>query len=98
MWAPPPLTRLEADRVAVELSELRGKRDRSDDPQEVERFEAAIGVLSARWTELETMPTWPIDSRIRRRLTVGNALAFAPVAFKALASAPWWGPLVSAVG
>lgn len=89
--------RLEADRVAVELSALRGKRDRSDTPAEVDGIEAAIGVLSTRWTELETMPTWPIDSRIRRRFTVGNALAFAPVVFKALASAPWWGPLVSVV-
>lgn len=90
--------RIEADKMAAEVSELRSKRDRSDDPEEVDGMEATIGKLSARWTELETMPTWPVDSRIRRRFTIGNALAFAPIFLKALASAPWWGPLVNFIG
>ena len=35
--------------------------------------------LVGRYREIETMSTWPIDPRIRRRLTLGNAALVLPL-------------------
>ena len=62
-----------ADRLSDEIARLRHlldgelSRDRREDVQQ--RMNHLVG----RYREIETMSTWPIDPRIRRRLTLGNA-------------------------
>lgn len=40
---------------------------------------AADATSQARYAMIETMPTWPVDDRIRRRFGLGNVLLVLPV-------------------
>jgi len=77
-----------ADQQAVKIDRLRAAR-RTGDQAEQERIDAEIAALSVAWNDIETMPVWPLDVRVRRRLTVNNLLVLLPLALNAIAPGGW---------
>lgn len=50
--------------------------------------EARVELEVRRYDEIQAMPTWPVDRRIRRRFAYNQVLVFAPLLLKGL-SADW---------
>ena len=72
----------EADVAVGRLSESPETGWTTDDPMAAERERTW-----SRWQAIDTMPTWPIDARIRRRFTVSNLAMLLPFALQ-LVNAP----------
>jgi len=72
----------------VRIDQLRAAR-RTGGQAEQERIDAEIAALSVAWNDIETMPVWPLDVRVRRRLTVNNILVLLPLALNAIAPGGW---------
>jgi len=58
-----------ADDIAEVRAELAGKLSVDDRSVAHDRLDH----LTARYEAIETMPTWPVDRALRRRVTLGNA-------------------------
>ena len=74
----------ERSRLLVEVDQAVGLLTESpengwltDDPAAAERDRTW-----SRWQAVDTMPTWPIDARIRRRFTVSNLAMLLPFALQ----------------
>ncbi|WP_028045669.1 hypothetical protein [Cellulomonas sp. URHE0023] len=76
----------EADALGTRIARLRQTPSGDD---EIDR-------LVQRWTDIETMPTWPVPPSLRRRFTWVNGLALVPVALDALGVPDAWGSLFAA--
>jgi hypothetical protein len=59
--------------VAREIAEVRALLERDLSPEGRANAQDRLDYLTARYEATETMPTWPIDRALRRRVTLGNA-------------------------
>lgn len=81
---------LEADELSQEVDELQARLVLAETDQERASLKEELGPKVDRYQAIETMPTWPVDRRTRRRFTLNNALLITPLAMKALSvSGPW---------
>ena len=48
-----------------------------------------LAQLTSSYEEIETMPTWPLDQAVRRRLTLANAAVIVPLISQIAALAGW---------
>lgn len=67
------------------------------DPTDQEHLDAEIKQLTEVWREIEDMPTWPIDRRIRKRFAWNHVIVLVPVVLKALSTPAWWQDLANAI-
>jgi len=69
----------EADRLVPQIEDARS---RLDAPEAVEQdaAERRLAALIKRYHELEAVPTWPVDTSIRRRFTLRNLSLLMPFA------------------
>jgi hypothetical protein len=80
----------DADRASRDILKFRETLCAESAPADQDRLATEVERLTSRWHDIETMPTWPVDARVRRRFTWNNVAVLVPVALKA-ASAPRWG-------
>jgi hypothetical protein len=81
---------LEADALSHEVDELQARLILAQTDQERASIKEELGPKVDRYQAVETMPTWPVDRRTRRRFTLNNALLITPLVMKALSvSGPW---------
>jgi hypothetical protein len=52
---------------------VRALLERDLSPEGRANAQDRLDYLAARYEATETMPTWPIDRALRRRVTLGNA-------------------------
>jgi hypothetical protein len=88
---------LDADAISHEVAGLQDALRRTDDDADRDRIEARIARLTRRYVAIETMRTWPVDARIRRRFATGNLALFVPVVAQALGAPDSWQRLLEAL-
>ena len=74
----------QADDAARRLEQIDRQESISADPTEVARLREERERVLARWEAIDTMPTWPIDARIRKRFAWSNAAMLIPVLLQIL--------------
>ncbi len=84
-----------ADGLAREVLQLQARLLTA----EADRVALAerVDFLTARYQEIQQMPTWPIDVRVRRRFAVNNAFVFAPLLLEVLGVSDTWTKFWSAL-
>jgi hypothetical protein len=80
----------EADRVSRDILELQDTLSAGCPPTDYDRLAGELERLTRRWHDIETMPTWPVDARVRRRFTWNNVAVLVPVAMNAASAPRWW--------
>ncbi len=69
-----------ADHAAREMSWIDGELGSPRvEPADRAALKAAKEQTHERWREIDTMPTWPIDTRIRRRFAWNNVAMVVPL-------------------
>jgi hypothetical protein len=61
----------ECDRLSRQIEEIRG-RLREANVSDRQDQESQLAAMIGRFEALEAIPTWPMDTTIRRRFTLGN--------------------------
>src|SRR5262249_15305466 len=74
----------EADRRSEELQQLESRMAVTDDDNERARIAERAKLLRDRYLTVKSMPTWPVDPRTRRRISVNNGLLLLPLVAKAV--------------
>lgn len=80
----------EADRAAAEALSIREASRSTDDEQSRRALEAKVEHLTHWYHEVQAMPTWPVDRRIRKRFTSNQVLVMLPLVLKALSLDDTW--------
>jgi hypothetical protein len=70
----------DADRLSDKIASARRAATSKGDPQATVDLEAGL----ARYQTIENMPTWPVDTQLRRRFGVRNLILLVPVVAQAL--------------
>jgi hypothetical protein len=79
----------EADRLSPAIAAARTSLD-GQAGAEPEAARQRMAELVERYQELESVPTWPVDSSIRRRFTWRNAGLLVPFAGYIVGHMPFW--------
>jgi hypothetical protein len=91
-----------ADDFAREVLALQGRWLTAAEDEERAALSARIDYLTARYREVQQMPTWPVDTRVRRRFAVNNLVVLTPVVLQALgisdAWSQFWSSIANAIG
>ena len=85
---------LEADALSQEVDELEAGLVSAHTDQERASIKEDLGPKVDRYQAIETMPTWPVDRRTRRRFTFNNALLVTPLVMKGLSVSGHWNDIV----
>jgi hypothetical protein len=80
----------EADAISQEVTDLQRKLRSTLDEDEAKRLEDALSRRTQRYQAIESMPTWPVGVRVRRRFALSNILLFIPVVAQALGAPESW--------
>jgi hypothetical protein len=87
----------EGDVLARQVLVLQGQWLTAADDQQRTALTARMTYLTTRYQEIQQMPTWPVDTRVRRRFAVNNLLVLSPVLLQALGISDRWSTLWSSV-
>ena len=77
---------LDADRLAHRIAQLQTKAADG----ETEDQTRVLDRLQSRFNSIETLPTWPVDARTRRRFSLNNIGLLLPVIGHALGQSRFW--------
>ncbi|WP_062306598.1 hypothetical protein [Demequina subtropica] len=77
----------KADRESKELVELEDELRGAYDDATRATLRSQISAIRARGAQIAEMPTWPVDTTVRRRFTVRNAILLFPIVLNALGKA-----------
>ena len=80
----------EADQTSRRIRDLGHQLTDTADASGRERLEGEIARLTQRWSDIEEMPTWPVDAGMRRRFTWNNVMVAVPFVLKALSAPRGW--------
>jgi hypothetical protein len=69
----------EADHISEQAARIQKQLLDSVDESDIAQLEDKLGRLTKRYQAIVQMPTWPVDTSIRRRFAVNNLLLFVPV-------------------
>jgi hypothetical protein len=87
----------EGDGLARQVLVLQGQWLTAADDQERTALTARMTYVTKRYQEIQQMPTWPVDTRVRRRFAVNNLLVLSPVLLQVLGISDRWSALWSSV-
>lgn len=79
----------EADRLSLAVAAARSSVDQSAGGEEGAAKPDLAGLLE-RYQELENVPTWPVDSSIRRKFTLRNLGLLVPFLGFIVGHMPFW--------
>jgi hypothetical protein len=74
----------EADVIGQEMHDIRSRIPSVRNDKEINELQERLELLSSRYVDIETMPTWPVDKRTRRRFEYRNIVLAIPILGKAL--------------
>lgn len=74
----------EADAIGHEMHDIRRRIPSVSNGKEISELQERLELLSSRYAEIETMPTWPVDKSTRRRVEYRNLVLAIPIVGKAL--------------
>jgi hypothetical protein len=69
----------DADRLSVEISELRRGKESDQHANSKKLLSEQIESKTQRYWAIENMPTWPVDIKTKRRFKLNNLLLFIPL-------------------
>ncbi len=69
----------QADQLSHRVQSLQQKLTDAESTDERNAFKEQLAHMTERYWEIERMPTWPVDARVRRRFTINNAALFLPI-------------------
>ena len=81
--------KMEADRLSGEIASL-SRRVATAQGDEAKGVKERLATLNEQYAALESMPTWPVDVRTRRRFRLNNVALFLPLVGKLVGSSPLW--------
>jgi hypothetical protein len=70
----------DADEISRRITSNKARLATVMPDPERSALEKQLAVDTQRYQEIETMPTWPFDVRIRRKYSLGNILLALPIA------------------
>lgn len=79
----------EADRLSGEIASL-SKQVASAAEDEAGRLRERMATVTERYWALESLPTWPVDVKTRRRFRLNNLALFLPLLGKLVGESPLW--------
>jgi len=80
----------EADEISQQVATVQQQLRGSPTDDDRERLEDRLNRLSQRYKAIDTMRTWPVDVRIRRRFALNNLALFIPVISQAVNAPESW--------
>ena len=81
----------EADaRLAPRIVATRKELTEALDTETRSQLHGLINDLTARYHDIDAMPTWPLDRTILRQITIGNLVLVVPLVGKIVATAASW--------
>jgi hypothetical protein len=69
----------EADRISDQAAQIQKELLDSGNDSDMAQLEDKLARLTKRYQAIVQMPTWPVDTSIRRRFAVTNLLLLVPV-------------------
>ena len=75
--------------LARDIAEVRAQLERELSADDRSNAQDRLDRLTTRYGAIETMPTWPIDRALRRRVTLGNAGLILGLVAQVVALAGW---------
>ncbi|MDN4475542.1 hypothetical protein QQX09_06715 [Demequina sp. SYSU T00192] len=79
-----------ADHAASEALAMRDASRAAGDDETRRLLDERFEDVARQFHEAQAMPTWPFDTRIRKRFTMNQVLAVLPLALKALSLDDTW--------
>jgi len=74
----------DADRISDQAARIQKELLDSENETDVAQLEDRLGRLTKRYQAIVQMPTWPVDTSLRRRFAVNNLLLLVPVVAQVL--------------
>jgi hypothetical protein len=74
----------EADHISDQAAQIQNELLDSGSESDIAQLEDKLGRLTKRYQAIVQMPTWPVDTTIRRRFAVNNLLLLVPVVAQVL--------------
>jgi hypothetical protein len=81
---------LEADQISEQASRIQQQLRDSANGGDIPQLEDKLTRLIKRYHAIVEMPTWPVDTRIRRRFALNNLILFVPVIAQVLGAPSSW--------
>jgi len=70
-----------ADELSSRITQVKASLADEEDENQIRLFKERLGEMTARHTEIEHLPTWPLSLSVRRRFAINNFLVTLPVLF-----------------
>jgi hypothetical protein len=81
---------IEADQISEQAARIQQQLLGSTDEKDTAQLEDKLARLTKRYHAIVQMPTWPVDTRIRRRFALNNLLLFVPVIAQVVGAPGSW--------
>jgi hypothetical protein len=85
-----------ADEIPQQAAELRRKLTTATGDARA-GLQDELASRTERYEEIEAMPTWPVNVRLRRRFAINNLVLLIPIALQALGLSQQWQQLSQGV-
>ena len=86
----------QADELSGEIELFQERLRKPESSAERQQIKDSIADMTEEYQRIEQAPTWPIDSRIRRRFSLSNAALFLPFVGYAIGGTAFWQQLSDA--
>jgi hypothetical protein len=69
----------EADELSRQVARVQADLARSETVQQRNELKEQLSYMTQRYWDIEQLPTWPLDTKTRRRFTLNNLALFLPL-------------------
>jgi hypothetical protein len=87
----------EADEISREVSDLQLRLMSTEAEEEREAINHRLSLRMDRYSAIDAMPTWPLDSGTRRRFTINNLALCLPLLSRVLNLSDSWKEFVDGI-
>jgi len=87
----------QADELSRTIESLQQRLRRPESAPERQQIKDSIADMTEEYQRIEQVPTWPIDSSIRRRFSLSNVALFLPFVGYAVGGTTVWQQLSNAL-
>lgn len=86
-----------ADSMGKEIVECETRLTRMNDCEQYNMLKDKFAGMIKKYEDYEHMPTWPVDTKTRRRFTRNNIFLFIPLFGNLLKDSPMWQSLMKSL-
>jgi hypothetical protein len=80
----------EADKLGRAVSTVQAALTEAKTEQERNELKDRLSSMTERYWAIERMPTWPVDTKVRRRFTLNNLALFLPLLSQSIHVSGGW--------